>query len=702
MEKAKEIHSNSQASPGKQRKAALKGLFDTVVTVAEDQEIKDISKSSRIISHKVIPHVVNDMVRDFEKCDDNLNRSILTLYTGGLISKTKYNSIRSSLMFKLNSTKKSRSRLKNGVLIPKLLDYKALMKFIRSIDIGLLKAIRNVDTEDNDDNSSESSSIERRSISGCYVDLEWRVLQVAKFYLSIDKTIPILKWFGRAPGSFFVTIGGDGAPFGKENQATSWLISFLNVETRVASCDDNFLILGANCSEEHPAMIKYAKQLRTEMESIEKKVYSIQDHENMQVRFSFELVPSDMKFLATFSGELSNSATFPSSFANVKLDELGNVKGSLGSSPGCTWNPWSYNDRVKVAKQVSAYKHTTVIKKPVKQHRNLITKFIANQASRQEFEPVLGPVIAKAVCEPLHLGNNCWQQWNKEAMIIALKRSNIASGVGNVYMLPFDCCFRRYLRAIRNKLKCRKLCNKIVRWFRECNVKEGGRFQSRFTGEETRKFCSNFMHVIDAIASSDISEHRENLNLYALAYSGLKLRDITSAMNRIIDIDETFLLELEKNCTEYFTCSSLFLGNVTLSMWTVGFCVPYHSSTLFKKFGVGLGINTMQGREAKHQRLANYANFALAKDRWEKVFMHEHMSLIWLRQQNPYLIKYNKSKATFIPSRCSLDAFCYCGLLVSTQDGKCTYCDSLLMKNVSKCVVLKKVIFYLFPGLASE
>ena len=41
------------------------------------------------------------MVRDFEKCDDNINRSVLTLYRGGLISETKYNSIRSSLMFKL-------------------------------------------------------------------------------------------------------------------------------------------------------------------------------------------------------------------------------------------------------------------------------------------------------------------------------------------------------------------------------------------------------------------------------------------------------------------------------------------------------------------------------------------------------------------------------------------------------------------------
>ena len=85
----------------------------------------------------------------------------------GLITKAKYNSVRGSLMFKLSESKRSRSRLENGVLIPKLLHYKALMKFIRSVDIGVLKAVPSAETEDNDD-SSESSGI----VSGCYVDLE--------------------------------------------------------------------------------------------------------------------------------------------------------------------------------------------------------------------------------------------------------------------------------------------------------------------------------------------------------------------------------------------------------------------------------------------------------------------------------------------------------------------------------------------------
>lgn len=76
-----------------------------------------------------------------------------------------------------------------------------------------------------------------------------------------------------------------------------------------------------------------------------------------------------------------------------------NVNGTFGEDSTFTWKPWSYDQRVKVAKLVDKYKQTTVVNKPLKQQRNLVTKFIASKHSRQEFEPVLGPVVDKAKCE---------------------------------------------------------------------------------------------------------------------------------------------------------------------------------------------------------------------------------------------------------------------------------------------------------------
>ena len=39
--------------------------------------------------------------------------------------------------------------------------------------------------------------------------------------------------------------------------------------------------------------------------------------------------------------------------------------------------------------------------------------------------------------------------------------------------------------------------------------------------------------------------------------------------------------------------------------------IPYHAQILFQKFAFGMGINTMQGREAKHSVIAKFAAHAL-------------------------------------------------------------------------------------------
>jgi ribosomal protein L35 len=445
MESASRIHSNPSDSPTKKKKTALRGLFNTVVNVCPTKQLIDMAKGSKTIQDKVLSNIGNNLVSNFENSRTNFTRSVMVLYEGGLLSKTKYNSIRSSEMYTSDNTgKKKRVRLSNGVNIPSLVPYKDLSKFIKEIDIGVLKELTRADTEEDLDGNDQNVLL-RNPISGCYMDLEARLLQVASMYLSLNETTNILRWFSNPPGTFLVGISADGAPFGKQNEATAWLISFLNLGNRVASCEDNFLVLGANCKEDHPVMIKYAKQIKDEIALIESKTYHIPGHE-LEIKFVFELVPADMKWIATFSGELCNSATYNSSFANVtsRLTDLKNIHGSMGSEKNCTWKPWLYKNRLEVAKAVANYKHT-ITGKSEKRKRNLVTKYIATKNSRQEFEPILGPLISKAKAEPLHLGNNCWQAWNKEVMNIALTHTDYNNDVTTVTQLPFDCCFRRYL-----------------------------------------------------------------------------------------------------------------------------------------------------------------------------------------------------------------------------------------------------------------
>ena len=67
-------------------------------------------------------------------------------------------------------------------------------------------------------------------------------------------------------------------------------------------------------------------------------------------------LPNDMKMLCFSGGELSNSAKYFSSFANVSYDNMNSLKFTFGLTEGNEWRPWDYETRVKVVKQVEKLK----------------------------------------------------------------------------------------------------------------------------------------------------------------------------------------------------------------------------------------------------------------------------------------------------------------------------------------------------------
>ena len=74
--------------------------------------------------------------------------------------------------------------------------------------------------------------------------------------------------------------------------------------------------------------------------------------------------------------------------------------------------------------------------------------------------------------------------------------------------------------------------------------------------------------------------------------------------------------ELQEMSQDYFTAVVLFTDNVWGTVWSIGHLAPVHTLWMFDKYGTGLGVNTMQGREAKHFQIASYAKNRLFKERW--------------------------------------------------------------------------------------
>ena len=125
-----------------------------------------------------------------------------------------------------------------------------------------------------------------------------------------------------------------------------------------------------------------------------------------EVTFTFEHVPSDMKFVPFLNGELNNAAKYFSSFANVSKEECLTLNSKFGSTTDCKWKPWSYTVRLNIAKRVESFKAKLPTNLAASTKRVKVTQFIANKKSRQDYEPLIAKLCDKEVIEPLHLKNN--------------------------------------------------------------------------------------------------------------------------------------------------------------------------------------------------------------------------------------------------------------------------------------------------------
>ena len=108
-----------------------------------------------------------------------------------------------------------------------------------------------------------------------------------------------------------------------------------------------------------------------------------------------------------------------------------------------------------------------------------------------------------------------------------------------------------------------------------------------------------------------------------------------------LDISHEQVSELKTFCTNFFSANAI-LFYVNPTVWTIGHLVPAHTEHMKGKYGLGLGLNSMEGRGAKHVFISKYSQNAMFHSRWEQIFLHEFVSLLWFRERG-----YNCSNVNF-------------------------------------------------------
>lgn len=257
--------------------------------------------------------------------------------------------------------------------------------------------------------------------------------------------------------------------------------------------------------------------------------------------------------------------------------------------------------------------------------------------------------------------------------------------------LPSSCVLIKFCKCVKESLKYVRLFNSFARWFSE-KRKKGLTFSYRFTGLESKKFSWNFCLLIHELLSIPNLTNSSEVKLHAMAFQALQLREAAALYSRVM-LQEEQLGEMKTCCYEYFTTQCIFHDGANPTTWIIGYAIPYHVEQLFKESGYGLGLNTMQGREVKHIKLACYVENTCNVDknqRWWTVFRHEYISLVWLRELDPYSVTYHCEEGevsdSYVPNRVATQnpLYCFCGLQKSRSDDACTICSSNIMQPVKE------------------
>lgn len=241
------------------------------------------------------------------------------------------------------------------------------------------------------------------------------------------------------------------------------------------------------------------------------------------------------------------------------------------------------------------------------------------------------------------------------------------------------------MKAMESDVKAGRMRKQLGKWLLEDRGKDKD-FTYRLTGKDSRLILHGFMYLVKAI-QGDSTDPELLLKLLKIVFIGTKLRDC-AAIFSMYHLTEQDLANLSQLCHDYFTAAALFGSSVSGTVWSIGHLVYAHSKLMFDKYGTGLGINTMQGREAKHVQIASFARNSQYKQRWYQVFRHDHISKLWLPVKQPSLLAYHQSHDTLIPTRISKDPqhYCYCGLDKEADSELCLFCGHELMQEIKKSV----------------
>eukprot|EP00111_Clytia_hemisphaerica_P012120 TCONS_00035604-protein len=284
---------------------------------------------------------------------------------------------------------------------------------------------------------------------------------------------------------------------------------------------------------------------------------------------------------------------------------------------------------------------------------------MASQGIRQLGQPRIGIYADRQRPDPLHLEINSWQYFLNVVYIESVRR-NLFDEVEKVLTLPKSnngCGLKQVAKSLREHF------DKPATQMKSISL--------RLVGSQAICLARHGYRLVDVLAGSNESE-AEVVRRAALPKIQQLLRDIGSQINRVNITNFDYPNVVERLCTQYFNIYALFLpAHCNITVWTMGYIIPYHTNLLLKDYKIGYGILTMQGKESKHsaikQELKMNSNRSINQDesgKWYQLMRANFIRSFYLPYHIPSLkLAYHSHYQSRIPRLEEESNYCTCSRL---------------------------------------
>lgn len=207
---------------------------------------------------------------------------------------------------------------------------------------------------------------------------------------------------------------------------------------------------------------------------------------------------------------------------------------------------------------------------------------------------------------------------------------------------------------------------------------------TRLIGDQAISLARYGYRLVDGLDHDESTE--QHLRTLALGRLVLYLRHACILFSKV-SATKADLIELKNCCELYFNLYCLFFPSyVNVTVWTIGYAIPYHALKLHEKYGVGYGIISLQAKESKHSgvksdlSLSNRSNATDERGKWWQVMRANYVRSFYLPEYHPMPSSYSSHFKSRVPPHCVLHGYCICGRKKEDKESEsCPKCDESII-----------------------